>query len=92
MQTLSFSGTKQADLFQQLQTQLRERWQTIEQFDRGDYDILVVPSLSLDQRELQKVQGADHYEERHLFFFNPSAESADAADLRHVATAAPQRD
>jgi hypothetical protein len=67
MQTLSFSGTKQADLFRQLQAQLRDRWHTIEQFDRGDYDILVVPSLSLDQRELQKVEGADHYEERHLF-------------------------
>ena len=67
MQTLSFSGTKQAELFRQLQAQLRDRWQTIEQFDRGDYDILVVPSLSLDQRELEKVQGVDHYEERHLF-------------------------
>lgn len=67
MQTLSFSGTKQAELFRQLQAQLRDRWQTIEQFDCGDYDILVVPSLSLDQRELQKIQGADHYEERHLF-------------------------
>jgi PGM1 C-terminal domain len=53
--------------FQQLQLQLIDRWQTIEQFDRGDYDILVVPSLSLDQSELLKVAGSNHYEERLLF-------------------------
>ncbi|NKB18710.1 MAG: carboxylate-amine ligase, partial [Pseudanabaena sp. CRU_2_10] len=53
--------------FRQLQAQLRDRWQTIEQFDLSDYDILVVPSLSLDQSELLKVSGSHHYEERLLF-------------------------
>jgi hypothetical protein len=33
----------------------------------GDYDILVIPSVSLDQRELQKVEGFLNYEERLLF-------------------------
>lgn len=67
MQEFRASSSKQAQQFRQLQAQLRDRWHTIEQFDRGDYDILVIPSVSLDQQELQKVEGAHHYEERHLF-------------------------
>ena len=35
--------------------------------DTSDVDILVIPSLSLDQRELKKVEGYEHYEERLLF-------------------------
>lgn len=53
--------------FRDLQIQLRDRWQNIEQFDNSDYDILVVPSLSLDPSELKKVEGSHHYEERLLF-------------------------
>lgn len=53
--------------FPQLQQQLQELWRSIETFDTGDMDIVVVPSLSLDQRELQKIQGVHHYEERLLF-------------------------
>jgi hypothetical protein len=53
--------------FQQLQMQLRDRWDALEQMEYGDYDILVVPSLSLDQRELQKIDGIHYYEERLLF-------------------------
>lgn len=64
----------QLEQFHQLQIQLRDRWQSI---DQDDYDILVVPSLSLDQRELQKVKGVHHYEERLLFSLirlrNPNA-------------------
>lgn len=56
-----------ADRFQQLQGLLRDRWQTIEHFDHGEYDILVVPSLSLNQEELLKIEGVHHYEERLLF-------------------------
>jgi hypothetical protein len=56
-----------AERFRQLQTQLRQHWQTLEQFDLDESDILVVPSLSLDQEELQKVEGSHHYEERLLF-------------------------
>ena len=58
---------EQAQRFQQLQIQLRDRWQSIEQFDQSDYDILVVPSVTLDQRELRKIDGYLHYEERLLF-------------------------
>jgi PGM1 C-terminal domain len=53
--------------FHQLQTELRQRWQQVENFDTSDADVVVVPSLSLDQRELLKVEGAHHYEERLLF-------------------------
>jgi hypothetical protein len=53
--------------FNHLQKQLRDRWQSVELFDSGDADIVVVPSLSLDQRELLKIEGFHHYEERLLF-------------------------
>ena len=56
-----------ADQFRKLQSHLGERWKTIELFDKSDADILVVPSLSIDQRELKKVEGCEHYEERLLF-------------------------
>ena len=55
---------EQIQQFQQLQSQLRDRWQSA---DEDENDILIVPSLSLDQRELQKVKGVHHYEERLLF-------------------------
>lgn len=67
MQTLDLSASEQAEHFRQLQTQLRDRWQAIESFDPSDSDILVIPSLSLDQRELLKIQGNYYYEERLLF-------------------------
>ena len=67
MQTLHNSSSEQSERFQHLQSQLRERWHTVELFDRSDADILVIPSLSLDQRELQKIEGVVHYEERLLF-------------------------
>ena len=53
--------------FHQLQAQLKDRWQSIDTFDRRPRQILVVPSLSLDQAELMKIQGVHHYEERLLF-------------------------
>jgi len=54
----------QAEKFRQLQRQLRDRWQL---GGEKDSDILIVPSLSLDQGELKKVKGVHHYEERLLF-------------------------
>ncbi|MBD1849165.1 peptide ligase PGM1-related protein [Leptolyngbya sp. FACHB-711] len=57
----------QAQFFRQLQLQLRDRWQAIEHSEEGDCDILVIPSLSLDQQELHKIKGVYHYEERLLF-------------------------
>ncbi|MEL6223216.1 MAG: peptide ligase PGM1-related protein [Cyanobacteria bacterium J06627_8] len=53
--------------FQQLQAQLSERWRSIDEFDRAPHDILVVPSLSLDTQELEKIKGIHHYEERLLY-------------------------
>ncbi|RUT05580.1 hypothetical protein DSM106972_035870 [Dulcicalothrix desertica PCC 7102] len=69
MQTFDSSShvIEQVDTFRDLQTTLRDRWKTIELFDNSDADILVIPSLSLDQRELMKVEGCEHYEERLLF-------------------------
>lgn len=67
MTPVDLSADSQGERFRQLQAQLRDRWQSIEQFDRNDYDILVLPSLTLDQREMTKVEGAHHYEERLLF-------------------------
>ena len=59
------SATEQT--FKQLQAQLSQRWQAIESTEQGNADILVIPSVSLDQQELQKVEGFLHYEERLLF-------------------------
>ncbi|HEY9696087.1 MAG TPA: peptide ligase PGM1-related protein [Trichocoleus sp.] len=70
MQSPSLSAvthSEQIEQFHQLQAQLRERWQTVDQFDQGDCDVVVVPSLSLDQQELKKIKGVHHYEERLLF-------------------------
>ncbi len=57
----------EAERFHQLQVQLADRWQSIDAFDRRPRQILVVPSLSLDQAELMKIKGVHHYEERLLF-------------------------
>jgi len=67
MQTKTLSASETAARFHTLQMQLRDRWHTVERFDSSDADIVVVPSLSLDQRELIKIQGVHHYEERLLF-------------------------
>ncbi|NEQ34171.1 MAG: carboxylate-amine ligase [Leptolyngbya sp. SIO4C5] len=53
--------------FGQLQQQLRDRWLSTDYFDPQPREILVIPSLSLDQQELQKIEGVHHYEERLLF-------------------------
>ncbi|HIK16562.1 MAG TPA: carboxylate-amine ligase [Leptolyngbyaceae cyanobacterium M33_DOE_097] len=61
------SGGNISEQFRKLQQQFCDRWQSVEEFDSSEADIIVIPSLSLDQRELQKIQGAHHYEERLLF-------------------------
>ncbi len=62
--------------FRQLQNQLREwtkspeegkLWQSIDIFDQDNFDILVIPSFSVDQQVGDKVAGFLHYEERLLF-------------------------
>lgn len=67
MVTLNISELEQVDKFRNLQFTLRERWKTSELFDNSEADILIVPSLSIDQHELQKIEGCEHYEERLLF-------------------------
>lgn len=67
MQPINVSASETVTQFRALQRQLRDRWQTVERFDSSDADIVVVPSLSLDQHELIKIQGVHHYEERLLF-------------------------
>mgnify|MGYP001040311600 CR=1 FL=1 len=57
----------QSQQFRQLQGQLSDQWSSIDEFDRTPHDILVVPSLSLDNRELEKIKGIHHYEERLLY-------------------------
>lgn len=63
MSQLSEAGLQ----LRKLQNRLRGHAATIDLFDRDDYDILVVPSLSIDQRQLGKIPGFLHYEERLLF-------------------------
>lgn len=53
--------------FQRLQQLLRDRWVSTDDFDTEERHIVVVPSLSLDQEELLKIEGVNHYEERLLF-------------------------
>jgi len=53
--------------FNQLQGKLRQIWHNVDIFDQDDYDILVIPSFSIDQRVGQRVAGFLHYEERLLF-------------------------
>jgi hypothetical protein len=53
--------------FQQLQTRLKTLWRSPDEFDVRDCQVLIVPSLSLDQSELQKIAGVHYYEERLLF-------------------------
>ena len=48
MQELNNSSSESAQEFRNLQTELRERWRGIEDFDSGDCDIIILPSLSLD--------------------------------------------
>ncbi|ACK66643.1 conserved hypothetical protein [Rippkaea orientalis PCC 8801] len=57
----------QIEQFNQLQNQLREYWQDKDILEQDGYDILVLPSFSIDQRVGQKVAGFLHYEERLLF-------------------------
>ncbi|NEO28121.1 MAG: carboxylate-amine ligase, partial [Kamptonema sp. SIO4C4] len=53
--------------FRQLQTKLRDCAASIDLFDQDDFDILVIPSFSIDQEQLGKIEGFLHYEERLLF-------------------------
>ncbi|MBR8829236.1 MAG: carboxylate-amine ligase [Gomphosphaeria aponina SAG 52.96 = DSM 107014] len=64
METSNYSTSEK---FHQLQEQLRKIWHSVDIFDQDDYDILIIPSFSIDQRVGKKVTGFLHYEERLLF-------------------------
>ncbi|MFM8674274.1 MAG: carboxylate-amine ligase, partial [Vulcanococcus sp.] len=53
--------------FQELQAQLQPGWGCEHSGDGGQFDVLVVPSLSMDRALMALVTGAHHYEERQLF-------------------------
>ena len=67
VKTVNHFTSELTNRFKQLQSKLRDRWQSFDTFDQDDYDILVVPSYSIDQYVGQKVAGFLHYEERLLF-------------------------
>ena len=54
--------------FSALQEQLPDLYRRVAHDPRAEHLVVVVPSLSMDVRELVKVSGAHHYEERLLFF------------------------
>ncbi len=63
--------------FERLKPRLREVWNAISLRDEEPHTSVVVPSLTLDQSELRKLDGVSFYEERLLFLLirlrNPRA-------------------
>jgi len=53
--------------FRELQAQLHPGWGCEQSGGNAAFDVLVVPSLSMDQAQMDLVTGAHHYEERQLF-------------------------
>jgi hypothetical protein len=66
-----------SDEFGRLQQKLLPIWTSIREDDSFAHTSLIIPSLSVDQEELSKVQGASFYEERLMFALirlrNPNA-------------------
>ena len=65
------------DAFNQLQQELLPIWNSLREDDNFSHTSVIIPSLSVDQEELSKVQGASFYEERLMFALirlrNPNA-------------------
>lgn len=53
--------------FAALQQKLPGMYNRVAKDERSEHTVIVVPSLSLDPRELSKVSGVHHYEERLLY-------------------------
>jgi hypothetical protein len=72
-----FSPERELEEFRRLQPRLIELWNTLSSGEDEPYTSVVVPSLTLDQRELEKLEGSSYYEERLLFLLirlrNPQA-------------------
>jgi PGM1 C-terminal domain len=58
---------REIEEFRRLQPRLGDLWNALSNAEEQAYTSVVVPSLSLDERELEKLEGASHYEERLLF-------------------------
>ena len=73
----SLSLEEELARFAELKPRLAEVWHRLTASEEADYTSVVVPSLTLDQYELRKLDGAAHYEERLLFLLirlrNPRA-------------------
>src|SRR6478672_12022688 len=63
--------------FERLKPRLRELWNALSAREEEPYTSVVIPSLTLDQAELAKLEAASFYEERLLFLLirlrNPQA-------------------
>ncbi len=63
--------------FERLKPRLRDLWNALSAREEEPYTSVVIPSLTLDQSELAKVDGVNFYEERLLFLLirlrNPQA-------------------
>ncbi len=63
--------------FERLKPRLRELWNALSAREEEPYTSVVIPSLTLDQAELAKIDGPGFYEERLLFLLirlrNPQA-------------------
>ncbi|HEX9148129.1 MAG TPA: peptide ligase PGM1-related protein [Thermoanaerobaculia bacterium] len=71
------SPERELEEFRRIQPRLAELWNLLSNREEQPYTSVVIPSLTLDQRELEKLEGASHYEERLLFLLirlrNPQA-------------------
>src|SRR5215831_3808846 len=72
-----FSLDEEIAEFQRLKPRLRELWSALSAREEEPYTSVVIPSLTLDQAELAKLDAASFYEERLLFLLirlrNPQA-------------------
>ncbi len=67
MQALNSPASESGERFRSLQAKLRDHWQEADLLEPDDCDVLVIPSLSIDQQELQKIEASHYYEERLLY-------------------------
>ena len=72
-----FSPEQEIAEFERLKPRLRDLWSSLSARDEEPYTSVVIPSLTLDQSELTKLEAASFYEERLLFLLirlrNPRA-------------------
>lgn len=67
MNSLHQDAEQIGERFRLLQEQLRHRFRTQNEQQLNDQDVLVIPSLTLDGQQLEKIPGVHQYEERLLF-------------------------